>query len=389
MSEKRKRLAVLFLSLTRYSPKQSLNHSLKPLGKSSKIPLSASVLLGLASILGLFVLSAVVASQSPPLLAEPLPWVRNQEPSLEAFSTESLRPLLTPSSSTAPEPIPEADTALSLVLERSDGGAETLNLTEYLWGVLAAEMPATFPLEALKAQAVAARTYTALRLENPSAKHSLGQICDDSGCCQAYMDKAERLESWGTEASFYEEKLNTALAETQGLYVLYDNSPIDAVFFSSAGGDTLEAQEVWGASLPYLQSVSSPEGEEVPNYYSQQVVSPQELSQTLLTYYPQMVLEGEPASWIGDQKLNSGGAVGELTLGGVAVTGTALRSLFGLRSAYFTLCYEAESFVFSVAGYGHGVGMSQYGAKALAETGADFAQILTHYYAGTEIAGYS
>ena len=149
-------------------------------------------------------------------------------------------------------------------LSRSDGTVEELTMEEYLWGVVAAEMPASFEEEALKAQACAARTYTVTLQEGSSPRHPDAQICDDSGCCQAYLDRAEAEARWGANAELYSGKIQRAVEETDGLGVLYNGAPIQAVFFSSAAGRTVGAVEAWGNSVDYLVGVESPEGRRCP-----------------------------------------------------------------------------------------------------------------------------
>lgn len=286
-------------------------------------------------------------------------------------------------------PVSGWDSGQRVLLQRSNGTVESLSMEAYLWGVVAAEMPASFPLEALKAQTVAARTYTMLRLEYPSSKHGLGMVCDDSACCQAYIDVSTRVESWGAEAVLYQEKIARSVAETDGLFVLYQGGLIDAVFFSSSAGQTLTALEVWGSDLPYLQSVGSFEGADVPNYETVVTYTLEELRALLEGAYPLVDLTEDGTAWFLEPVYQSGGAVGQYLVGGVTLTGLQLRALLGLRSTVFTVAYgEKEGFVFSVCGYGHGVGMSQYGAKAMAEEGSHFDEILTWYYQGTTVEGY-
>lgn len=167
-------------------------------------------------------------------------------------------------------------------------------MEEYLWGVVAAEMPASFEEEALKAQACAARTYTVTLQEASSPRHPDAQICDDSGCCQAYLDRAEAEARWGANAELYSGKIQRAVEETDGLGVLYNGAPIQAVFFSSAAGRTVGAVEAWGNSVDYLVGVESPEGEEVPNYHSQVVLTAEEVRTAALAQYPGADLSGDP-----------------------------------------------------------------------------------------------
>jgi len=180
------------------------------------------------------------------------------------------------------------------------------------------------------------------------------------------------------------------VAETDGMTALYENAPIQAVFFSSAAGRTVDAVEVWGNSVPYLSGVDSPEGEEdVPNYHSEVHVSAEEFKRILLGQYPGADLSGEPSGWFSAPVANSAGGVAYVEIGGVEVRGGSLRTLFGLRSTNFTLSAGEEGITFSVTGYGHGVGMSQYGANTLAKQGKSYDEILKWYYTGIEVAAYA
>ena len=288
----------------------------------------------------------------------------------------------------APPAAPAENTALrdageKVRLLQADGSVETLTMADYLFGVVAAEMPASFELEALKAQACAARTYAA-RLRS-DGKHDGADLCGDSGCCQAYLSPDAARTRWGRSARTYEEKLTAAVAETDGLGVLSGGKPIQAVFFSSAPGQTVDAAAVWGGGVDYLKSVSSPEGDEVPNYHTQVEQSADQVRQAAQGAYPAVKLSGDPAGWFGPPSTDGGGTVLSQCLGGVTLTGSQLRQLFSLRSAAFTVAWDGSRFVFSVTGYGHGVGMSQYGANAMAKEGKSFRDILTWYYSGTEV----
>ena len=175
------------------------------------------------------------------------------------------------------------------------------------------------------------------------------------------------------------------MAGTDGLGILYDGKPIQALFFSSAAGRTVDAVEVWGNPVAYLKSVDSPEGEEVPNYRTQVVLGAEEVKSLTLNAYPGADLSGDPATWFGEASRNEGGGVISVPLGGVTLTGGQVRSLFSLRSASFTVAWDGSQFTFDVTGYGHGVGMSQYGANAMAKNGSSFQDILTWYYSGAEV----
>ena len=161
------------------------------------------------------------------------------------------------------------------------------------------------------------------------------------------------------------------MADTDGLAALWQGQPIQALFFSSAAGKTVDAVEVWGNSVPYLTSVDSPEGEEVPNYHTTVTVPVEEFRAKLLEQYPDADLSGEPSGWFTNLTNRSGGGVESVDVGGVPVTGAACATLFGLRSASFTVTADAANVTFSVTGYGHGVGMSQYGGQRPGQGGKE------------------
>ena len=260
-----------------------------------------------------------------------------------------------------------------------------MSLTDYLCGVVAAEMPADFPEEALRAQAVAARSY-ALYCEGAN-KHGEAAVCTDPGCCQAFSDEETLRAHWGERYESCFQKIREAVERTAGEVLCYDGRPVFAAFHSSSAGMTESCGAIWNA-LPYLVSVSSPETEEdVPNYVSTVSCWPTDFRDTLLSLRPEADFSGEVSGWIGELRRDESGRVAEATLGGAVFSGTELRALFSLRATAFTLSYENGLFVFTVTGFGHGVGMSQYGAKVMAEQGADHRAILAHYYPGAVLTG--
>ena len=277
------------------------------------------------------------------------------------------------------------DRGKAVRLQTKEGSIVELTMADYLWGVVAAEMPASFEEEALAAQACAARTYTALLQGRSAGKHPEADICGDSTCCQAYIQRSAAEARWGLNAGEYGEKIDRAVARTDGLGVLYEGKPIQALFFSSAPGRTVDAVEVWGNPVAYLKSVDSPEGEEVPNYRTQVTLGAEDVKSLTLNAYPGADLSGDPSGWFGEASRNEGGGVISMTLGGVTLTGGQVRSLFSLRSACFTVSWDGAQFTFDVTGYGHGVGMSQYGANAMAKGGSSFEDILTWYYSGAQV----
>ena len=267
-----------------------------------------------------------------------------------------------------------------------NGEVTEMDLGTYLVGVVRAEMPASFELEALKAQTVAARTYTLYKLSTGGNHGETAHICTDHTCCQAWLDEETARANWGADADAYEEKVERAVRETDGEVVLYQGEPILAVFHSSSAGRTRGAEDVWTSALPYLQPVDSPEpGETIPNYYSRVEFQQEAFCRLLQSARPEADLSGDPAAWLQDAATDEAGSVLTVTIGGVRMKGSELRSILGLRSACFTWEVEEDSVVFFVTGYGHGVGMSQYGASAMAAEGTDYRDILTHYYTGTTV----
>lgn len=307
-----------------------------------------------------------------------------------AFSLPCLRPdrpAAAPEASVAPAPQAPADLAPAPETVRLLTGEEILELPmqDYLVGVLAGEMPASFEPEALKAQAVAARTYTMYCASG--SKHSGADVCADPGCCQAWQDEEALRSKWGGDHDANLARLCAAVESTAGQYLSYEGAPVFAAFHASSAGATEDSGQVWNPR-PYLVSVSSPESAEtVPRYVTQLLCAPLDFRDTLLSACPEADFSGEPESWLGPVERDESGRVAAITLGGATLRGTAVRSLFSLRSTAFTLEYREGRFCFTVTGSGHGVGMSQYGANVMARNGADYREILAHYYPGTVLAG--
>lgn len=271
----------------------------------------------------------------------------------------------------------ESQTQTWIPVLKKDGRIVAMELEEYVGCVVLGEMPASFDEEALKAQAVAARTYT-LRIVAEGDRHN-GAICTDYTCCQEYIEPATYLNYRGTQAHM--EKVLSAVRQTAGEVLVYDGELICATYFASAGGLTEDAAEVWGNSIPYLKAVSSPESSV---YDGEQLSFTKEQLQELLD----VELKGSPESWIGTATYTVGGGVDTLRIGDRRYSGVELRSLLGLRSTVFTVTAQQDSIVFETVGYGHRVGMSQYGADAMADSGSSYVQILSHYYSGAVLQAY-
>ncbi len=314
------------------------------------------------------------------------PWLR--QPETENDDTAS-----SPSPAPVSQPAEQAvgsDAAHTLRLW--DGSTvRTMTATEYLPGVVRGEMPAAFEEEALKAQAVAERTYLYYRLSAGSKDtHPDADVCTNPGCCTAWLSEAEAKEKWGEKFTSYEAKVQQAVTETDGQVVLYDGAPIMAVFHSSSAGATAASGDVWAAELPYLVSVKSPESSDsVPNYYSVNTFTAEEFRTVFQKAHPDAQLSGSGDSWIGAVARTDSGRVATVVIGGVTVTGKELRSLYSLRSSAFTVEAGGGSVTFRVTGYGHGVGMSQYGANELAKEGKTWQEILQWYYTGVTIGLYN
>ena len=271
-----------------------------------------------------------------------------------------------------PERAPEERTLTLL----TDSGAISMSMDEYLVGVLAGEMPASFPEEALKAQAVASRSYAETLLRR--GKHGANALCAAGSCCQSWKNEEERRALWGSDFERYEAKLRACAEATEGLLLLYNEEPIEACFHASSRGSTESSEAVWGNALPYLVAVSSPEScESVPKLMSAVSFGAEELAAALGA--------DSSAEPVGECVRDAAGRVETIVLLGRECGGRELRELLGLRSTDFTVEYGDGQFRFTVYGYGHGVGMSQYGAKLMAEQGSGFREILAHYYPGTEI----
>ena len=278
-----------------------------------------------------------------------------------------------------------SDSAVIVTLLRN-GSTEKIPLDEYLAGVVAAEMPALFDEEALKAQAVAARTYTMKKIAaSPASEHNGAAVCANPSHCKAYAPLSETAAGWNSDAEKYTEKILRAVAETDGEILLYDGEPITAVFHSTSSGKTENAADVWGGNVPYLVSVESPGDKESPRYEEEKVLSPDEFKKKFSEKYPDAVYDENPENWISNISRSPAGGVKTLSVAGVAVKGSDFRSVFGLNSTNFTVSYADGELKIKTRGYGHGVGMSQYGAQAMALDGKKYDEILKSYYSGVTL----
>lgn len=267
------------------------------------------------------------------------------------------------------------------------GQIEELNIDEYLYGVVASEMPASFELEALKAQATVARTYTIYQMTNNSSKHENADMCDDFNCCQAWISKEERIAKWDSkEAESNWEKIVQAVDSTKGKIVAYNKQPINAFFHANSGGVTESSLNIWGGiDYPYLKSVETSGEEGYTQYASEVTLTKQELLDKLQEQYKDCTIDFTEQDCIEILDYTTSGRIKTIKFGNKEIAGTEARILLGLKSTNFTIIQEGENIKFTVIGYGHGVGMSQTGADALAKAGSNYETIIKHFYTDVEI----
>ncbi|MBR3753598.1 MAG: stage II sporulation protein D [Clostridia bacterium] len=282
---------------------------------------------------------------------------------------------------------PKADGRVKVLL-KEEGEVIEVELREYLLGVLAAEMPATYHEEALKAQAVTAYTYLLYRrgvqAEKPDATLKGADLSDDSSTHQGYLTAEAREKKWGDKAKTYEKKLTEAIEAVSGEVITFEGKPIMAAFHAINSGVTNSAKTVWGGDVAYLQSVVSTGDRLSPDCTKTVVIKADELSR-MLNGLEGCELSGEAEDWLGEIRTHSSGYVTGITAGGKEYNGAKFREAAGLRSATFTYEYKSGSFRFTTEGYGHGVGLSQYGADYMARQGSTWDEIIRHYYTGVEI----
>ena len=323
-------------------------------------------LLTMAALLLLFPL--------PALSATPQKDVANT-PTTPATSTT------TPSTPLHPDDVPAEDAVFRVLC-----GEEVVTLTEkdFLLRTLAMEMGPSYHEEALKAQAVAAYTYYARRREaqakqaDPALKGA-DFATPNASFPQEYTEEKLRAK-WGEHYDTYAQKLTSAVTAVQGVTITHEDALIDACYHAISSGNTESAETVWGANIPYLQAVASP-GDRLSEGFASQVTLPTDaVREILVGELPDLSLGEDPAAWFGTPMLSETGTVAQQPVGDAQLPGTRVRQLFGLRSAAFAVAYAEGQFTFAVQGYGHGVGMSQYGADYLARQGYTYEEILRYYY---------
>lgn len=268
---------------------------------------------------------------------------------------------------------------------------ENMPLEQYLVGVVAAEMPASFELEALKAQAIAARTYALKRMQaaegGANEVHPAADVCTDPAHCQAWIDDSRQRENWGVLRYYqYHTKIKRAVEQTRGLVLVYNGRLIDPVYHSTCGGRTENARDVWNYDVPYLRSVECPWDKDSPRWQDQLTLSLDDLENRL------QVKLAVPTSKLSAKKnlvriteQSPTGRAKTVQVGDKTFAATEFRSRLGLRSTRFTVEQQGNEIIFKTIGNGHGVGMCQYGANGLAKEGKDCLEILQYYYQGATV----
>ncbi|MBR5561603.1 MAG: stage II sporulation protein D [Clostridia bacterium] len=282
---------------------------------------------------------------------------------------------------------PAEDEEYISVMSSSNGKIRKLGMREYIIGCVAAEMSADYHTEALKAQAVACYTYAKKTCEQ-NKKHkdsSLGNadITDSPDTHQAYLSQKQRKEKWGEKSEEYEAKISAAVDEVSGCYISYNGETALAVYHAISAGSTQSADSLWNAEIPYLISVESPGDRLSPNYMSTSKFTESEFKKIAKKCGAN--LDGDADEWLGKTEKSDSGYTLSVTFGENKIGASKIRDEFGLRSLCFDVAYTGDEFVFTCRGYGHGVGMSQYGADYMARQGFSWREILAHYYPGTDI----
>ncbi|MFG6119481.1 MULTISPECIES: stage II sporulation protein D [Thalassobacillus] len=263
------------------------------------------------------------------------------------------------------------------VLRTNTNKVEEVPLEQYVARVVASEMPADFEPEALKAQALAARTYIVQHYSNGEGISEQADVTDTVEH-QVYKNESELRNQWKADYDTKMNKINQAVRETAGEIITYEEKPIFAAFFSTSNGYTENSEDYWKNPFPYLKSVESPWDKQSPKFLDQKVLSVQEVEAKLGITFPADVT----ASRINKTE---GNRVSSIEVGGEEFSGREIREKLGLKSSDFSIEQKDGHLIFTTKGYGHGVGMSQYGANGMAEQGSDYKEIVQHYYQGAEI----
>lgn len=271
------------------------------------------------------------------------------------------------------------------LLHTDTGKVENVDLDKYLYNVVSAEMPVDYDIEALKAQATVARTYTLYKIINGS-KHKNADICDDSGCCQAWISKDDRYKAWKTNKDEKWKKITEAVDSTKGKIITYKGKVINAFFHSNSGGKTERPLYVWGGEgYPYLKSVETSSEDSYEQYSSEVTIKKDEFIEKIKKEYKDFKIDFEEKDCIKIKSYTEGNRVKQIKIGNKVLSGVEVRTIFSLKSANFSIEIGKSNIKFKVIGYGHGVGLSQTGSNTLAKQGKSYVEIIKHFYSGVEV----
>lgn len=284
--------------------------------------------------------------------------------------------------------VPMPDSPIVPVYRDDIGAVVAMDLEEYVKGVVAAEMPVSFHLEALKAQAVAARTY-ALQLVRDGQylrDHPEALISTNPNVHQAWVSREDLKKRWGTAYLVRWAKITRAATATRGMVLVFDGELIFPAYHSSSGGRTEDSEKYWTGVVPYLRSVDDPYIAGSRYEETEAIIDTPQLVETVLGPLQPSLDGSSPVVEVISRYPS--GRVESVRVGEQLLTGRKLRETLGLRSNWFHVESEGNATVFRVKGYGHGVGMSQYGADGMGRAGFTFDRILTHYYTGIEVVSW-
>lgn len=286
-------------------------------------------------------------------------------------------PVLTPQPLAEAPVVENADAAKDITLyDAAEGQNITVSVEDFLVGTAACELPPDWPDDAIQAQMVASHSYALSLGDSPMEVNS--------ALCAGWTDTEVLQARWGESYQERYDRLRDLAQEVAGALLCYEGAPAAACYHSISAGKTEASQNVWLTALPYLQGVDSPWDTTVPDY---------EVTVTYSTEQMYTMLQGlgltpgdDPAHWFGAARWDDAGYVAQMEICGETFSGTTLRSAFSLRSASFSVSYSEDAFALTTHGYGHGVGLSQYGAKSMAEGGSDWQEILLYYFPGCSIS---
>ncbi|KXZ39041.1 stage II sporulation protein D [Alkalithermobacter thermoalcaliphilus JW-YL-7 = DSM 7308] len=287
------------------------------------------------------------------------------------------------------ETIKDKDITTINVYNHRTNKIEKMNIEEYLYNVVASEMPATFHEEALKAQAIAARTYVFYKMENGGEnndKHPGAVVCTDHTHCQEYLSLDQLKNAHGKEwVNDMWPKVKKAVQDTKGMILKYEGKVVEPLYHSTSGGKTENSEEVFAAKVPYLRSVESPHEEGSPRLIAVVKMTEKEFKSKLKSIYNNMKFSNDLSKDINILSRTTGGSVKEVVIGSVKLRGRDVRSALNLNSADFEISVKDGYVSIQTRGYGHGVGMSQWGANGMANQGYKYDEILKHYFKGVDI----